>query len=209
MKHTRRIALCAAALAASVTAGAIGTSSPAGAVAKTKTVTMSGTMHCSLTGSIALSPAFTTNGSGTSSTVTLHGKLTACGGTKGFTRHGVTITGGKITATGTAKDNSCVATATSGTLPRLKGEATFSAKGGKAKPTKFVFSGGSFDASSSPITVSYPGSGDTAKATGSFAGSKGGSTAELKQSLDDLLSSCGSSSGLSAMKLSSGTATFG
>ena len=172
-------------------------------------VTFTGKMVCDMSGSIALSPAFTTTGTGKSSTVTLTGKLTKCGGKKPFTQDKVTVTGGTISATGTETDNSCTSVAASGTLPALKGVAKFKTKGGTAKPTNFKFSGGSFDGNSTPITIAYPGKGDTGSATGSFAGKKGGSTANVKQSISELLTECGSSSGLKAIVLSSGTTTFG
>ncbi len=182
---------------------------------KTKPVVFTGKMACSLTGSIALDPAFTTDGTSSvkKATVTLTGRLKDCGGTKGFTRDHVTITGGRISATGSVTNssgsaNSCVAIALGGTLPKISGSATFTAKGGKAEPTKFEFSEGSF-ASGPPITVTYPASGAKATATGSFAGTKGGAAADVKQSISDLLTECGSSSGLTALVLASGTATFG
>ncbi|MGO9559291.1 MAG: hypothetical protein ACLPQS_10750 [Acidimicrobiales bacterium] len=172
-------------------------------------VTLTGKMVCDLSGAIALSPAFTTTGTGKAATVTLSGKLTKCGGKKPFKQGKVTVTGGTITATGSLKDNSCANVALGGTLPGLKGTAKYTTKGGTAVPTSFSFSGGSFDSSGSPITVAYPGTGDTGSATGSFAGKKGGATADVKQTISQLLTACGSSSGLKSIGLSSGAVTFG
>lgn len=217
----RKIVLSSLALVAPIGLVALATPGATASAARVqahskKPVTFTGKMQCNIQGTIALSPAFTTSGTSSvkSASFTLTGKLTKCGGSKGYTKKGVTITGGAITAKGTVKSssgdaNSCEAVVSSSSVPPISGTATFHTKNGSATPTKFHFSAGSFTALSSPIVVTYPAKGGTAKATGSFAGTKGSAVADVKQTALDLLNSCGSSSGLTSIGLSKGTATFG
>lgn len=186
----------------------LGLSAPAGATTlrahataheTTKPVVFTGKVTCAMSGAITAKPGLT-DGGGKSAVLTLTAKLAKCtGSTK---KSGVTITGAKVTATSKIPNNQCTSLIEG--LPKLSGTITYSAKGGSAKATKFSFSNGTV-AASSPITVDYPGSGGTATATGSFAGSKGSATAVIKQSLDTLLGECGTSSGASALTLTTGS----
>ena len=180
-RMVRRIALAGAALTLpGLTLGVMS----AGATTKTTPrVRFTGTITCAVKGSLTATPAITL--SSTSHTLKLHATLSACTGST--SEKGVTIAGGTLNATATATA-SC--TSLSGGAP--SGSITWKANLPGASSTKQSFSNAAINVNSSTgvITVALPGSGGTAKATGSFAGSTSAATAIVDQTESTLAGEC-------------------
>ncbi len=131
------------------------------AVRPQTTVTMKGSISCSLTGSIKINPGLKTS-TPQNVTFTLTGNLSKCTGNT--SQSGATITKGHASATVQANNVDCFSLI-SGGVPDPSGKITWTTTGNKAAPTKFVLSNGS---------VSYPTVSYTSTQTGSFKGTGAG-----------------------------------
>lgn len=189
----RRHLVAVALLAGSI--GAFGAATgPAGAVLVAhKTVTMTGTISCSVSGTLKMSPALTTS-TPTSTKISLSLKATGCTGDT--SQGGATIVSGKISGSVTTTTD-CADLVLS--VPDPTGSIAWTTTGNKAAATKFTLSGGSSSFATGDLVLSY----DSAQ-TGSFAGS-GSVTSTVDSSLSTLLGECGSKKGLSKVTIASGT----
>jgi hypothetical protein len=189
MHMFRKLLIAAGAVAMS--AGAVALTTTGASAAPQKAVTFKGSISCALSGSVTAAPPVTN----TAQTIkfTIKGTVSGC---KGKTSQGgVKITGGTIS--GSVKTASETCTSVVGSPPEFAGSIAWKATGGTAAPTAYKLSAG--DATStSPLTITY-----TSTQTGSFAG-KGSLTAVVKQSVDTLLSECGST-GVKTLTLTKGS----
>lgn len=179
-KLVQRLAL--AGVAAGLPFVALGASS-AGAASRTR-VTFTGSISCTVTGSLTAVPPITL--SSVSHTVTLKATLKACTGST--SENGVTITGGHLKATATATF-SC--TSISSGIGAPTGTISWVAALPGATATRQSFSNAAGSISSTGvISVTLPGSGGTATATGSFAGSTSTAKVIADQTKNTLISDC-------------------
>jgi hypothetical protein len=136
-----------------------------------------------VTGSLAATPPITLTSA--SHAVTLHATLKSCTGNT--SQSGVTITGGSLTATATATF-SCTSI-TSG-IGSPKGGIFWHANLPGAASTKQGFSNAGASVTNGIIKVTLPGSGGTATATGSFAGSSSTALVVVDQTESTLVGEC-------------------
>ena len=145
------------------------------------TVTFTGSISCAMKGSLTAKPPITF--SNTTHSLTWHASLSGCTGNT--TEHGVTITGGTLSASSKA-----TASCTSLGLGSPRGTITWKANLPGAAPTTQSFSNASVSTNGGIIVVTLPGSGGTAKATGSFAGSSSKATAVIDQTENAVIAQC-------------------
>jgi len=203
MTRLARTAAVAAALVLSVvvlagtTAGASVQRWSAARHHKAKPVTFTGTITCALSATMTAKPPVMLV-TPQETTLTLKGTLSKCTGT---TKKGkVSIKGGTISSTSKGSV-SCGTIASTSSVPGATGTVSWRAKGGTVKATTFSFSGGSASVASGTIT--YPGTGDTAKSTGSFTGKTASLTGVLTESASEIGTQC--ASGLSTLRLGKGS----
>jgi hypothetical protein len=156
---------------------------------------LKGTITCTLTGTIKANPPLTLATAKTT-TLTFSGTLSRCKRSK---KTSIKITGAKFKGTSKASTDCSDLLAS---LPALKGKVTYKTRGGSAAPTKVSYSGGTLSATNG-VVATYPGTGDTGKSTGSFAGSTTTLTGHVKQSATQLQTSCSSSAGLKTLSFTS------
>jgi hypothetical protein len=138
-------------------------------------VTLSGTITCAVSGTIAFSPALV-NGGTTADTVSVKAKLTACSG-PGSSGGGVTLESGRLkaTAAATTANNSCGAVFNGSALPQLVGAVKWKGSGGKIDASSISISDGSVfydlngDSGAGAFDVSLP----TSVSSGSYDGQSG------------------------------------
>ncbi len=175
-------------------------SSPSPTSAPATTATGSVTCH-NISGALAFSPPLTTKGTSPESTAIT---LTAAGcTTKGSNVSRVTK--GTGSATLTSSTNSCTGLLTSRALT-----IDISWTPSTIRPTVLTFSGyGGASGTSGDEGFTLPDAGGTAKVMGSFAGADHGSGSTAAtfsgQTATELLASCGSSTGLTSIEVTSGT----
>jgi hypothetical protein len=146
-------------------------------------VTFTGSITCAVTGSLAATPPITL--SSVSHVVALHATLKSCTGNT--SEKGVTITSGTLSASATAT-LSC--TSITGGIGSPKGSIVWHANLPGATSTKQGFSNAAGSVTNGVITVTLPGSGGTATATGSFAGSTSSVTVVVDQTESTLAGEC-------------------
>lgn len=168
-------------LASSIAVG-FSTASLASTATTKPPVKFTGSITCSLAGTVKISPALTASAKKVK--ITIAGKLSKC---KGNTSHKkVKIKFGHFM--GVSKATASCSDLLTG-LPKLTGTIKWTAKNGHARQTHFVYTAGSLT-SESPVTFSYPGTSGTGKTTGSFASHKTATTIIIKQSGTSILSLC-------------------
>ncbi len=168
------------------------TSAASAAARPDSTITFTGKISCSITGVIHSTPGLKWSEAQTVK-FTLSASLTKCTGHT--SQGGATITRGSAHGAVTGS-YSCQSLLSS--FPKPSGKITWTTTGNKATPTGFKVTSGS--ASGFP-TVTL-----TLSQTGSFAGT-GNVTGKIKQSESQLLAACNSSTGLTTINISSGTAS--
>jgi hypothetical protein len=183
-------------------------SSPKAAPATTTTTTVTtatGGVACTnLTGSLTFSPPLTTKGGSAESTA-IALSATGCT-TKGS--NVANVTGATASATISSTTNSCTSLITSRPLA-----INITWAPATTHPSVLSFSGyGGTTGSSGGEGFKLPGTGATAKVTGSFAGSDHGATSTATavsgETATQLLAACGSSAGLTSIQVTSGTVTL-
>jgi len=170
-------------------------SSASAAPAKVHTHKFTGSISCSLTGTITAKPGLLLS---TARTVKITVRTTLTGCTGNTTEDGATITGGSGSATITGS-YSCTSLTTS--APDPSGEVMWTTTGNNASPTKFTTNTGTFTMGP-PVMISY----DTTQ-TESFTGT-GSLSAKVHQHFSTLASRCSRTEGLKTINLSSGTMSF-
>jgi hypothetical protein len=194
----RRVLAGAGALAV-VLGGAVVVQSGVAAATKTPT-TLSGTITCSMSGSLKFSPPLV-NGGTASDTISVKAKLGSCSGA-GASGGGVTLTGGRLAATATSTvQNSCGAVFSGSALPELAGTVKWMGSGPITSSSVDITNGDAVtdvngDNGQGTINVSLP----TSVTDGSYA-SQSGTTSGLTSngSLVATDSKCGKSSGLKGL----------
>ncbi|MGD0379876.1 MAG: hypothetical protein ABSC30_07815 [Acidimicrobiales bacterium] len=203
MSITRRLGLPGLAPLVLVAFLGAACSSGSGATATTTAARIAtGSVTCrTISGALAFSPALTTKGTSPESTAIT---LTAAGcTTKGS--NASRVTKGTGSATITSSTNSCAGLLTSRALT-----IDISWTPSTVLPTVLTFSGyGGASGVSGDEGFTLPDAGGTAKVTGSFAGTDHGSGSSAAtfsgQTATQLLASCGSSTGLTSIQVTSGT----
>ncbi len=184
-------------------ASACSSSPKAAPATTTTTVTLAtGGVTCTnLTGSLTFSPPLTTKGGSAESTA-IALNSTGCS-TKGS--NVANVTGGTASATISSPTNSCASLITSRALA-----INITWAPATTRPSVLTFSGyGGTTGTSGGEGFKLPGAGDTAKVTGSFAGSDHGASstavAVSGETTTQLLAVCGSPSGLTSIQVTSGS----
>ena len=102
-------------------------------------VQMTGPISCSAIAAVAFSPSLTNAGSG-SGMVSLVAKVAGCSGA-GSVQGGVTLTGGKLVATGALPPTSCGAILGGSSLPTMSGTVTWKGSGGHVVSSMVTITG--------------------------------------------------------------------
>jgi hypothetical protein len=196
----RKVLLGAGALTLGLGATLTGAQGIAGAT-PSPPVTLSGTVTCSVGGTLKFSSALT-NGGTAATTISVKASLTNCSGT-GTSGSGATLVSGKmVVASTTTVASSCGAILDGSILPDLAGSIVWKSSGAKVTPSGVTVSGATayYDVDGNPpggdISVGLPTkvtSGSYASETGTFAGLDSNSYGYL------LDSRCGAS-GLKSVK---------
>jgi hypothetical protein len=137
------------------------TLSVAGAVPSSAS-TAKGTITCFVSGTFSANPALTL-GSGKATTLTLQATLQGCTGGSAAAK----VTGGTLSGKSVDTSASCVAFENS--CPPLAGKVTYKTTGGSFVPTALAFNGGTLGITATPLATTYPKSGGSGTAKGSFA----------------------------------------
>jgi len=200
--RTMRSPLLVSLALVSISAAACSSSSSPNASPATTALTLArGGLSCTtITGSLTFSPPLTTKGVSPESTAIA---LTATGCTTEGSNV-TNVTGGSGSATITSPTNSCT-----GLLNSRAIKIDLAWTPPTIRQSVLTFSGYAGASSSGNEGFTLPNAGGTAKVTGSFAGSDhgAGSTAATfsNQTGMQLLTACGSSSGLTSLQVTSGT----
>lgn len=142
--------------------------------AGTPPVSLSGTITCGVTGTLKFSPALV-NGGTKADTVSVKADLLGCSG-PGASGGGVTLSGGKLSATASSTiNNNCGAVFNGSSLPALTGGVTWKGSGGKIDASSISINGASAlydpngDNGGGAFDVSLP----TSVTAGSYNGESG------------------------------------
>jgi hypothetical protein len=174
--------------------------------------TFTGSVTCAtLTGHLLFSPPLTTRG-GSAETAKL--LVDAHGCTGATSQGGLTLSYGRMTETFTYGSNACQDLLS---LPASTADIAWVDTTGKTKaiaPTDISYSGGVLTANGTGQAVfTWPGSGGTATATGSFANSDRGvstnATVTFKQTIKLIAAVCASTGGLHSLSVASGSVMAG
>lgn len=208
---TRRLTMKMATFAMLILIGTVaaacsssGSSSTAPPGTKTPFVA-TGSLHCKkVKGTVQFSPPLTTAGgrSETTTVVASLGDCTPAGSTDKTKPHGTA----RLTLNTPSNACSSLTTSQAATV-----NITWRPK--RIEPTSVSFTGFDVTSQNGNYGFTLPGTGHTASLTGSFAGTDGGATSIASifsdQGSSQILAACGSSSGLSAVTITSGTVTLG
>jgi hypothetical protein len=175
----------------------VATGSAANAAVRPLTaVTFTGSVTCSITGSITATPPLLLSTPQTT-TIALTATATKCKGAKGVLKQdGVSLKSGKIAGKVVAQKEDCESLVSG--VPNPVGTIKWKGKGGTITPTKFTLSDGSATFGSSSTTITF-----TSAQTGSFAGS-GAASATVDQTESQLIKQC-EGSGVATLAIASGS----
>jgi hypothetical protein len=188
----RRYVLALSLLALPVVAVVASTASANASVRPHAGVKFTGSVSCSITGSIKASPPLLLTTPQTT-TITLTASAKKCTGNT--TQGGVTLKTGAISGKVTAKNVDCESLLNG--VPNPTGKISWKGTGGTIQPTTFVLSNGSASFGASSTTITF-----TSTQKGSFKGS-GAASATVNQTEDQLISEC-EGSGIAKLVISSG-----
>jgi hypothetical protein len=158
--------------------------------------TAKGTITCFVSGTFTATPALTL-GSGKATTLTLQATLQGCTGSSAAGK----VTGGTLSGKSVDTSASCVAFENS--FPPLTGKITYKTTSGKYAPTALRFNGGTLGISATPLGVTYPKSGSSATAKGSFATKRPKLILNMPVTYQQWVAACQSSAGLATMTFTS------
>lgn len=158
--------------------------------------TPKGTITCFVTGTFTANPALTL-GSGKATTLTLHAMLHGCTGSSAAAK----VTGGTLSGKSVDTSASCVAFENS--FPPLTGKVTYKTTSGSFAPTALAFNGGTLGIMTTPLAITYPKSGGSGTAKGSFATKSPKMVLDMPVPYSQWVASCQSSAGLSTMTITS------
>ena len=187
------VRLAGATLVASIVLGV--TPSVAGA-RHSSISTAKGTITCFVTGTFTASPALTL-GSGKATTLTLKATLRGCTGSSAAAK----VTGGTLSGKSVDTSASCVAFENS--FPPLTGKVTYTTTSGSFAPTALAFNGGTLGYMATPLAITYPKSGSTGTAKGSFATKSPKLILDMPVPYPQWVAACQSSAGLATMTITS------
>ena len=138
-----------------------------------------------------------TLGSGKATTLTLHAMLHGCTGSSAAAK----VTGGTLSGKSVDTSASCVAFENS--FPPLTGKVTYKTTSGSFAPTALAFNGGTLGIMTTPLAITYPKSGGSGTAKGSFATKSPKMVLDMPVPYSQWVASCQSSAGLSTMTITS------
>ena len=187
------VPLATAALTAAVAVGV--TPGVAGAVPSSAS-TAKGTVTCFVTGTLTAAPALTL-GSGQATTLKLQATLQGCTGSSAAAK----VTGG--TLTGKSVDTSASCVGFENAFPPLTGKATYKTASGHLAPTALRFNGGTLGITATPLAVTYPKTGGSGTAKGSFATKNPKLILNMPVTYQQWVAGCQSPSGLATMSITS------
>jgi len=174
----------------------LGVTSSAASARHSPGATAKGTISCFVTGTFTASPALTL-GSGKATTLKLQATLRGCTGSAAAAK----VTGGTLTGKSVDTSASCVAFENS--FPPLTGKVTYKTTSGSFAPTALAFNGGTLGIMATPLGVTYPKSGGTGAAKGSFATKSTKLILDMPVPYSQWVAACQSSAGLSTMTITS------
>ncbi|HMK64090.1 MAG TPA: hypothetical protein VK386_10755 [Acidimicrobiales bacterium] len=158
--------------------------------------TAKGAITCSVTGTFTASPALTL-GSGKATTLTLQATLSGCTGSSAAAK----VTGGTLSGSSVDKSASCVAFENG--FPPLTGKVAYKTTSGSFAPTALAFSGGTLGFMATPLAITYPKSGGTGTAKGSFATKSPKLIVDMPVPYSQWVAACQNSTGLATMTITS------
>jgi hypothetical protein len=170
------------------------TPSVAGAVPRSATVAK-GTVTCFVSGTLTASPALTLS-SGKATTLTLKATMQGCTGSAASKLMGGTLTGKSV-------DTSASCVGFENSLPPLTAKASYKTTSGSLAPTALVFDGGTLGYMATPLAITYPKTGGSGTAKGSFATKSPKLILDMPVPYTQWVAACQSPAGLATMTITS------